>query len=204
VAIKVLKTVGDNWNKEVDEFITEFSIALKVQSPHIVHFFGATTKNKLCMVMEFCEKGSLYNLLQDENVYIDWDIAFKMLEEICLGILALHNHTPSILHRDLKTLNVLVTSDLRCKLCDFGLSRFDTASSAQTLIKWRGTYDFIAPEVTSDPLVVHPIFFSVVFFLALFGIISSHVPVTSCSDNFSRFITKKATLNNLMCTALPL
>jgi len=43
-------------------------------------------------------------------------------------------------------LNVLVTQDYHCRLADFGLSRFDTSSSLETLVKCRGTYAYIAPE----------------------------------------------------------
>jgi len=56
------------------------------------------------MVMEFCERGSLYDVLQDENVEIGWDRSFQMLEEIVQGLQALHSHSPPIMHRDLKTL----------------------------------------------------------------------------------------------------
>jgi len=70
-----------------------------------------------------------------------------MIEGIVGGILTLHSHNPPILHRDLKTLNVLVTSDFMCKVCDFGLSRFETPSNAETLLKCRGTIAYIAPEV---------------------------------------------------------
>jgi len=70
-----------------------------------------------------------------------------MMEEIILGLSSLHCHRPKILHRDLKTLNVLVTDDLHCRLGDFGLSRFDTSANLQTLTKCRGTYAYIPPEV---------------------------------------------------------
>jgi len=70
-----------------------------------------------------------------------------MLEETTMAISALHNYNPPILHRDLKTLNVLVTADYKCKVCDFGLSRLETASNVKTLLKCRGTYAYIACEV---------------------------------------------------------
>jgi len=88
-----------------------------------------------------------YSLLKDDSFVLDWEISFTMLKQICLGLLALHNNNPVILHRDLKTLNVLVTNEIKCKLCDFGLSRFDTSSNVKTLAQCRGTYAYIAPEV---------------------------------------------------------
>eukprot|EP01128_Nolandella_sp_AFSM9_P000684 TRINITY_DN10825_c0_g1_i1.p1 TRINITY_DN10825_c0_g1~~TRINITY_DN10825_c0_g1_i1.p1 ORF type:complete len:823 (-),score=218.56 TRINITY_DN10825_c0_g1_i1:212-2566(-) len=144
VAVKVLKS--SNSDKEKTEFIAEFSIIATLKSPYIVHFFGASVKDKLTLVMEFCERGSLYDVLQD-NVTISWTLAFQMLEEVVRGIKSLHESNPPIMHRDLKTLNVLVTSDFHCKLCDFGLARFDTSSNLGTLKNCRGTYAYIAPEV---------------------------------------------------------
>jgi len=70
-----------------------------------------------------------------------------MLQHIVKGIQVLHNHKPPIMHRDLKTLNVLVTADFSCRVADFGLSRFDTTTWIDTLKKCRGTYAYIAPEV---------------------------------------------------------
>jgi serine/threonine protein kinase len=145
VAVKVLKS--SNTPKEKDEFIAEFKIIASLDSSYIVHFFGAVVKEKLALVMEFCDRGSLYNVLQDEDVDIGWKLSFDMLEEVVKGIQVLHTHNPPIMHRDLKTLNVLVTHDFHCKLCDFGLARFDTASNLGTLQNCRGTYAYIAPEV---------------------------------------------------------
>jgi len=144
VAIKVLKPASEK--QELAEFIREFSIMINIRSPYIVHFYGASVKNKLCMVMEYCERGSLYDVLQNENIWIGWDRSFSMLEEIVKGLMALHNNSPPIMHRDLKTLNVLVTKDFHCRLADFGLSRFDTVSNLATLAKCRGTYAYLAPE----------------------------------------------------------
>jgi len=70
-----------------------------------------------------------------------------MLDDIAQGISVLHNHNPVIVHRDLKTLNVLVTKNHRCKVADFGLSRFQVPDNTPTLKRCRGTYAYIAPEV---------------------------------------------------------
>jgi len=85
-------------------------------------------------------------VLQDNNVEIGWERSFNMLKDIVKGIQWLHNNDPPIMHRDLKTLNVLVTKDFHTRLADFGLSRFDTTSNLETLVKCRGTYAYIAPE----------------------------------------------------------
>ncbi len=136
VAIKVLKS--QNTAKEIEEFKKEFEILWAIRSPHVVHLFGACIqKNKLIMVMEFCNRGSLYDVLRDETMAFDWERFFQFAIEIVSGIKDLHVH--KVLHRDLKTLNLLVTEDWQVKVCDFGLSRFDTSSNLATLNKGRGT-----------------------------------------------------------------
>lgn len=97
--------------------------------------------------MEFCEKGSLLDVLsKDKDLCLTWDLTFSMLEQTISGIKALHSHDPPVLHRDLKTLNVLVTSEYKCKVCDFGLSRYNTSSNQDTLRQCRGTLAYVAKE----------------------------------------------------------
>jgi len=148
VAIKVLK--ANTEESEIAEFIKEFAILVNVKSPYIVSFIGATLTPRLCMVMEFCEKGSLYKLLNEIKFPFYWTTAILFAKEIILGIDALHTHEPIVIHRDLKTLNVLVTKDYHCKLADFGLSRTDTTTNLNSLIQTKGTYAYIAPESYSN------------------------------------------------------
>lgn len=145
VAIKVLKT--NNTDAEVEEFKKEFSVLVSFNSPYIIRFKGACLADRLCMVMEFCPHGSLYDLLRSPDFVMTWDHFFTFAIETTAGLAVLHKAKPSILHRDMKTLNLLVDKDYHTKLCDFGLSRFNTGSNLATLSKCRGTYAYIAPEV---------------------------------------------------------
>jgi serine/threonine protein kinase len=133
-------------DKERDEFKKEFHIMSSVHHPNIVHFYGASFKPKLCMVMEYCARNSLFNCLKDETIDIGWDRAIQLMKETTLGINALHTNEPMIMHRDLKSLNLLVTDDWKIKVADFGLSRFDTAEALETLKQMRGTFAYCAPE----------------------------------------------------------
>lgn len=72
----------------------------------------------------------------------DWPLGIRMFREITTGIKVLHDSTPSLFHRDLKSLNVLVTSDLHCRVADFGLSRFVVDENTITLGKCRGMLFF--------------------------------------------------------------
>jgi ankyrin repeat protein len=145
VAIKVLKT--NNLEEEIEEFKKEFQVLVAIGSPNIIKFFGASLSGKLSMVMEFCSRGSLYDVLNKKDFVFEWDRFFSLTREVVQGVEALHVNNPSVLHRDLKTLNVLVGDDWHARVCDFGLSRFNTGSNLSTLAKCRGTYAYIAPEV---------------------------------------------------------
>jgi serine/threonine protein kinase len=90
------------------------------ESPFVVQLVGLVTLGApVLMVIEFAEHGSLKSFLEkrdtDERLRLLWagDIAEGMA----------HVHSKGFLHRDLATRNVLVGSDMRCKVSDFGLAR---------------------------------------------------------------------------------
>jgi serine/threonine protein kinase len=145
VAIKVLK--AEQSQKELEEFKKEFQIMSSIQSPYLVFFFGACLEPKLCMVMEFCGKGSLYHVMNDLKMDIGWDKVINLSKEMVRGVDCLHSHDPSIVHRDFKSLNLMVNDQLHVKVGDFGLSRFNTDTQKETLSKMRGTFAYCAPEV---------------------------------------------------------
>ncbi|EGG23797.1 ankyrin repeat-containing protein [Cavenderia fasciculata] len=145
VAIKILKSMSEA--KEVDEFKKEFQIMSAIRSKYVVNFYGAVLTPRLCMVMENCGRGSLYHVMNNEKYDIGWDSTFRFAIETARGIECLHKWNPQIVHRDLKSLNLLVNDKWEVKVCDFGLSRFNTGSNMETLTKMRGTFAYCAPEV---------------------------------------------------------
>jgi len=143
VAIKRLKEMAPT--EEVEEFKKEFEILAKVRHPNVVFFFGASTQPVLAMVMEYCARGSLYHAMKDARFDINWGRAIGICRETTAGLMCLHGH--KIFHRDLKSLNLLVTQQWRVKLCDFGLSRFDTKENMETMKQMRGTFAYVDPAV---------------------------------------------------------
>ena len=88
-----------------------------------------------------------------------WKRKLSILRDTASGLDYLHSHTPAIIHRDLTAKNVLVDSELRAKIADFGNSRImdlDPDSSPETLTSLPGTLEYMPPEaqggrVTYDP-----------------------------------------------------
>lgn len=145
VAIKVLKS--EQSQKELEEFKKEFQIMSSIQSPYLVFFFGAVLEPKMCMVMELCSRGSLYHVMSDLKIDIGWERVLSFSKEMIKGVDCLHSWTPQVVHRDLKSLNLMVNESWHVKVADFGLSRFNTDTHKDTLVKMRGTFAYCAPEV---------------------------------------------------------
>ena len=105
-------------------------------------------KPELCMVFEFCDKGSLCNVLESKEE-LPWKRMLKLSIDMCKAVNTLHSWNPPIVHRDLKSLNLLVDEYWTVKVTDFGLSRFTQGnqSNITTLGKLRGTYAYSAPEL---------------------------------------------------------
>jgi hypothetical protein len=146
VAIKILnRTQTDS---DLDEFKKEFEVLIALQSPHAIRFYGACVAGQCSLVMEYAARGSLFDVMRAPDAVLGWDKFFKLAIGMAGGLADLHAHRPhQILHRDFKCLNLLVTEDWEIRLCDFGLSRFNTGSNMQTLSKCRGTYAYLAPEI---------------------------------------------------------
>jgi len=144
VAIKVLST--SNIEQELMEFKKEFKILRNLDSPYMIKFYGAVVEKYLMMVMELCERGSLYDVLVKSSKEVDWLRAVSFASDMAEGMSVLHSHEPPIIHRDMKSLNLLVTKDWRCKICDFGLSRLQVGDLS-TMGRLCGTFHFAGPEV---------------------------------------------------------
>mmetsp|Transcript_41177 Transcript_41177/g.103832 ORF Transcript_41177/g.103832 Transcript_41177/m.103832 type:complete len:728 (-) Transcript_41177:82-2265(-) len=150
VAIKVFKGVLDSVKKEFQDELEIYLKLSQLKSENVVYCYGGCLEPVPSIVMEFCSNGSLYSYMKRKNVEFTWKEVFHFAEGTLRGLQVLHDYTPSILHRDLKSHNLLLSADLTVKLCDFGLARFNVAANHATLAKARGSYEYMAPEIMAD------------------------------------------------------
>lgn len=122
----------------------------KLRHPNIVLFMGfsvnKTTSEPQYMVFEFLERGSLWGIIHDKRVYITQPMRVRMAQDIARGLFYLHSMKPPILHRDVKSPNVLADQGLTLKVADFGLSKTRQVLQEQ-MTSQTGTYQYMAPEV---------------------------------------------------------
>ena len=94
-------------------FRDEIVMMTNLRHPNICMLMGASwdTFSNIGFVLEWAEKGSLYDVLEDKTFELSWqDPLLRMAVGIVRGLQYLHTQTPPIMHRDLKSLNVLVTN----------------------------------------------------------------------------------------------
>ncbi|XP_065863817.1 serine/threonine-protein kinase 1-like [Euphorbia lathyris] len=146
VAVKVFSK--QEYSEDViDAFRQEVSLMKRLRHPNVLLFMGAVTSpQRLCIVTEFLPRGSLFRLLQRNTTKLDWRRRVHMALDIVRGMNYLHHFNPPIIHRDLKSSNLLVDKNWTVKVGDFGLSRLKHATYLTTKTG-RGTPQWMAPEV---------------------------------------------------------
>jgi serine/threonine protein kinase/Leucine-rich repeat (LRR) protein len=124
------KEEEDDRVRTFQEFRQEVFIMSKLRHANVVCML-AIALSPLTIVTELCEHGMLFEVLTNDSATIDWRFRLKMALDIAAGMHYLHSCTPPVIHRDLKSANVLCSSvDPRDKVCakvaDFGLSLAST------------------------------------------------------------------------------
>jgi tRNA A-37 threonylcarbamoyl transferase component Bud32 len=115
--------------------------------PNVIGFLGVCVDNDMGLVMELATKGSLREIISSAPTLSD-DQLLTLSTGISTGLEFLHSNTPTaIIHRDLKTANVLVAADGTPKIADFGMVISTSISVSQTTARGGGTPAYLAPEM---------------------------------------------------------
>lgn len=145
---------------EQSAFDREVAIMPKLSHENLVRFLGVASKVRpFRIITEYCSGGCLFELLHNEvDLNLSWEQLLKMCSDVAAGMNYLHQFSPQIIHRDLKSLNLLLSHPVEnarsvpdVKVSDFGLSRMK--EQALPAGEWgqmtvaAGTCHWMAPEV---------------------------------------------------------
>mmetsp|Transcript_13456 Transcript_13456/g.18567 ORF Transcript_13456/g.18567 Transcript_13456/m.18567 type:complete len:864 (+) Transcript_13456:1-2592(+) len=116
----------ESFTKVFNEFRREVYVMSGLEHPNLVQLKGLCL-DPLCIVTEFMSSGDLYGAIHNKEVNFDWPLRLKIAMDIASGMSFLHSAKPPIIHRDLKSPNVLLSSlsvkaRVVAKVADFGLS----------------------------------------------------------------------------------
>ena len=145
----------DNFQKECEQ-------SIRLRHPNIIQFFGLYVPQgggvepgfpSLVMELLHC---SLHHLLEPPDkskppLPMPMQLKLSLLCDVTRGLRYLHNYSPSIIHRDLSSNNVLVTKGMVAKIGDLGTMRFFDPRQQSQMSKQPGTAVFMPPEALIDP-----------------------------------------------------
>lgn len=131
----------------VQDLTREIESFRHLRHKRLVRFIGACLEvPNLCLVTEYMPGGSLHHLLHVRKLRLPLLHCINMCLQLADGVVYLHSQNPVVVHRDLKSLNVVLDLNLNLKLCDFGL----TESMDRTHITKKnngGSPRYMAPEL---------------------------------------------------------
>ncbi|GJM97859.1 hypothetical protein PR202_ga14816 [Eleusine coracana subsp. coracana] len=149
-AVKRLEGGGPECEKE---FENELDLLGRIRHPNIVSLLGfCVREGNHFIVYELMEKGSLETQLHgpSHGATLSWHIRMKIALDMARGLEYLHEHcSPPVIHRDLKSSNILLDSDFNAKISDFGLA-VTSGNLDKGNMELSGTLGYVAPEYLLD------------------------------------------------------
>ncbi|KAM4101026.1 hypothetical protein ACJW30_05G112500 [Castanea mollissima] len=148
IAVKQLSSKSRQGSRE---FVNEIGMISGLQHPNLVRLYGCCIEGKqLLLVYEYMENNSLAHALfgpANGWLKLDWPARQKICVGIAKGLAFLHEEsTLKIVHRDIKSTNVLLDRDLNPKISDFGLAKLDEEENTHISTRIAGTIGYMAPE----------------------------------------------------------
>ncbi|XP_031287896.1 probable serine/threonine-protein kinase PBL23 isoform X2 [Pistacia vera] len=148
LAVKILKPSED----VLKEFVSEIEIITFLHHKNIISLFGFCFEdNKLLLVYDFLSRGSLEESLhgnKKDAIAFGWNERYKVAVGVAEALDYLHNSCDQpVIHKDVKSSNILLSDDFEPQLSDFGLASWaSTSSSHLSCTDVAGTFGYLAPE----------------------------------------------------------
>ncbi|PNY02014.1 LRR receptor-like kinase resistance protein [Trifolium pratense] len=149
VAVKKLHSVVDEENSNLKSFTSEIQALTEIRHRNIVKLHGFCLHSRASfLVYEFMEKGSLDNILKDDDqaIAFDWNKRVNIIKDIANALCYMHHYcSPPIVHRDISSKNILLNLEYVAHVSDFGIAKLLNPNSTNWSL-YAGTFGYAAPE----------------------------------------------------------
>ncbi|KAJ3682452.1 hypothetical protein LUZ60_015025 [Juncus effusus] len=150
VAVKKLQFASDESAPDIQAFENEISTLTQIRHRNIVKLYGycSSTQHKF-LVYEYIMRGDLYTTLMNSELAIelDWKKRINIVRDVAFAISYMHDDCfPPLIHRDITSKNILLDSEFKARVSDFGTAKFRKPD----LSNWSmlaGTFGYMAPEL---------------------------------------------------------
>ncbi|AEE34687.1 Leucine-rich repeat protein kinase family protein [Arabidopsis thaliana] len=179
VAVKITADPSSHLNRQ---FVTEVALLSRIHHRNLVPLIGYCEEaDRRILVYEYMHNGSLGDHLHGSSDYkpLDWLTRLQIAQDAAKGLEYLHTGcNPSIIHRDVKSSNILLDINMRAKVSDFGLSRQTEEDLTHVSSVAKGTVGYLDPEYyASQQLTEKSDVYS--FGVVLFELLSGKKPVSA-------------------------
>ncbi|KAK1258769.1 putative serine/threonine-protein kinase [Acorus gramineus] len=150
--IVAVKRLYENNYKRVEQFMNEVAILNRLRHTNLVSLYGCTSRHsrELLLVYEYVPNGTVADHLHGDNPAhkkpLTWPVRMFIAIETAEALKYLHAIEPPIIHRDVKTNNILLDSNFHVKVADFGLSRLFPMDATHVSTAPQGTPGYVDPE----------------------------------------------------------
>jgi serine/threonine protein kinase len=147
VAVKKLHETGEDVTEE-ERFMSEIDVLTRIRHRSIVKLYGFCSHPRYrFFVYDYIDRGSLHASLENVEIAkeLNWERRVAIARDVAQALYYLHHEcTPPIIHRDITSNNILLDTDFKAYVSDFGIARIIRPDSSNWS-ELAGTYGYIAP-----------------------------------------------------------
>ncbi|EOY17683.1 Protein kinase domain - like 10 [Theobroma cacao] len=147
-----VKKVSRASKQGIKEYASEVKIISRLRHKNLVKLIGwCHERGELMLVYEFMANGSLDSHIFKGKSLLTWEVRYRIVKDLASALLYLHEEGDHcVLHRDIKTSNIMLDSSFNAKLGDFGLARLVDHAKGLKKTLLAGTVGYMAPECLSS------------------------------------------------------